>query len=268
MTKKMPALFAKNPPRAPLDNLAALVDDWIYRFGADGVEKHRRDEVVDWCAQAQNLPMAIIRACASRRPNGNLHNHQSRVPEKIRSKYAELLMNHGLRVSSFDALHDVCEELAPPGIGPVTIYDVATRIAGYMQLEVESLYLHAGVRVGWYLLHGHRSPDKERVPRSMIPTELQRLPTDEIEDFLCAYRELLKPWLKKEKESEVMPHGRERARPRGLDNAQPPSGKGGGTIYICLECGTHSITKPESGCCEKMSMLCYDKKRKGTWQEV
>jgi len=274
MTKKMPALFAKHPPLAPLTSLAALVNDWIYRFGTDGVEKHRRDEVVDYCFQAKNLHMAIIRACDSKRPNGNIHNHQSRVTKAARDTYAKALMAHGLRVSNFDALHDICERLAPPGIGPVTIYDVATRIAAYMQLPVESLYLHAGVRIGWCLLHDHRSPDKERIPRHEIPAELRRLPTDEIEDFLCAYRELLQPWLASPRGSNANKEegGDAHGRGRTLHNDLPLSSKGGGrgnTLYICLQCGKHSLIKPESGCCLNMSMLCYDKKnKKGTWEEV
>jgi hypothetical protein len=267
MTKKMAAIHAKYPPKAPLDNLAALVDNWIELFGENGPERSRRDEVVDYCAQAKSLRQAVIRAVGSKRPNGNLHNHQSRVPEKLRHEYGDALLKHGLRVSSFDALHDVCEECAMQGIGPVTIYDVATRIAAYMQLPIQSLYLHAGVRVGWYLLHGHRSPDVERVPRNMIPAELQRLPTDEIEDFLCAYREYLKPWLKKGGEAD----GRRGSRTRSgrLHNAMPPVNKAGGTIYICLVCGKHNLKIPEDGCCKTNNMLCLDKKNKhGTWEEA
>jgi hypothetical protein len=31
-----------------------------------------------------------------------------------------------------------------------------------------------------------------RIPREDLPKELQRLPTDEVEDMLCAYREILR----------------------------------------------------------------------------
>lgn len=197
MTKKMPALFAKHPPKKPLTSLDAIVDDWIYRFGKKGVSKQMRDEVVDYCAAAKSFKEAVARACLSKRPNGKLHNHQSRVPEKVRMQFAKNILHVSPNPDNFDALYDELDRCKPYGIGPVTLYDVATRIAAYLKLEVESLYLHAGVMIGWCVLHGQRVRGYElRIPRGDIPKALRRLPTDEIEDFLCAYRELLKPWLK------------------------------------------------------------------------
>jgi hypothetical protein len=200
MTKKMPALFAKNPPRRPLTSLEALVDDWVYRFSHGGVEAHRRDMVVEYCAKAPDLLEAIRRACDSKNEEGKQHNHQSRVPHAVRAAFAARIEPHQAeRIQTFDALYDYLDYVKPSGIGPVTLYDVATRIAAFLELPVESLYLHAGVRVGWAALHGKRSPNVLRIPREQIPKELLRLPTDEVEDFLCCYREFFKPWLKDEK---------------------------------------------------------------------
>lgn len=200
MTKKMPSLFAVHPPKRPLTSLDAIVDDWIFRFGANGVQKERRDLVVEYCAAAPNFAKAVRRACGSREEGGKMHNHQSRVTEAARAHYAEaIIARKAVRDSTtFDELHDYCEAIASDldGIGPVTIYDVATRIAAYMKLEVESLYLHAGVRIGYQLLYGRRSPDLKRIPRRDLPEQLQRIPADECEDMLCAYREFLQPWLK------------------------------------------------------------------------
>jgi hypothetical protein len=203
MTKKMPALFAAYPPQRPLDSLDAIVDDWIYRFGAKGVQKNRRDLVVEYTAAAGSFPAAVRRACASREAPlkgqkvGKMHNHQSRVTEEARDAFAEALIeNKAMRRSkTFDELHDFCEAIAPEGIGPVTTYDVATRVAAYMKLDITSLYLHAGVRIGWRLLHGQRSPNVARIERNDLPLALRRIPADECEDMLCAYREFLKPWL-------------------------------------------------------------------------
>jgi hypothetical protein len=200
MTKKMPALFAKHPPKKPIVDLKTLVDDWIYRFGAKGVSKQMRDEVVDHCAASRNYREAVGRAVDSVRPNGKMHNHQSRIPRSVKEKFYKAIdaSEAAYKAKNFDQLHDVLESLAPAGIGPVTIYDVATRIAAYKKLEIRSLYLHAGVRIGWCLLHGKRSPSYTmRIPREELPKELQRLPTDEVEDMLCAYREVLQPWCAK-----------------------------------------------------------------------
>lgn len=210
MTKKMPSLFAKLPPLRPLISLEAVVDDWIMRFGAKGPERHRRDTVTEYCATANTLEQAITRACASRAANGKMHNHQSRVKEADRSEFAKQIIlafkkepkewdtrrKAFVPMQTFDALHDLCDLVKPPGIGPVTTYDVATRIGAYMKLEVQSLYLHAGVKEGWCLLYGVKKPTYElRIPRAELPKELRRIPTDEVEDMLCAYREILQPWM-------------------------------------------------------------------------
>lgn len=197
MTKKMSALFAIHPPKRPLDSLSAIVDDWIFRFGAKGVQKERRDLVVEYTAQARSWVQAVNRATASRDASGKMHNHQSRVPDLFRKRYAATILRiKANKAETFDELHDLCEGAAFHGIGPVTIYDVSTRLAAFLKLEIESLYLHAGVRVGWTLLHGRRMPEATRIPRRDLPAELRRIPADECEDMLCAYREYLKPWLK------------------------------------------------------------------------
>jgi len=206
MVKKMPRLFEKhsiNPD--DIKSLDDIVKLWNRLFGKNGSDKHMRDEVVDFCIAASSYKQAVHRACNSIRPNGKMHNHQSRVPTKVRMRFFEIIMkDKGIRAAkTFDELYDALEAVAPEGIGPVTLYDVATRMAGYMKLEVTSLYLHAGVRVGWCVLHGKRSPNVDRIPREQLPKPLQRLPTDEIEDCLCALKDYLKPWLKEEQHAQA-----------------------------------------------------------------
>jgi hypothetical protein len=92
MTKKMPALFAKHPPKKPIVDLKTLVDDWIYRFGSKGVSKQMRDEVVDHCAASRNYREAVGRAVDSVRPNGKMHNHQSRIPRSVKESSTRPLM--------------------------------------------------------------------------------------------------------------------------------------------------------------------------------
>jgi len=178
------------------------VDDWIYRFGANGHSRHMRDEVVEFCAVANGLTQAVQRACDSRRPNGKVHNHQSRVKIGDRHLFSFRIMKSWVddfEFENFDQLHDWLEAIKPPGIGPVTLYDVATRIGAYLRLEPTSVYLHANVRTGWAKLHGtRRVPEVHgRVPVQLLPTALQRIPPDQVEDMLCAYCEVLQPWLKK-----------------------------------------------------------------------
>jgi len=201
MSTKMERLFSSDPPKRPIVDLDSLVDDWINRFGSNGTHKYMRDEVVEFCAAAHSLEAAIERACNSRRPSGKIHNHQSRVKESARVQFAKLIISdlQSWIIQDFDDLHDALDTIAPDGIGPVTVYDVATRIAAYLKLEPTSLYLHAGVRIGWHKLHDtrHYPEVNGRVPRDMLPPALQRIPADEVEDMICAYKEYLGPWLKK-----------------------------------------------------------------------
>lgn len=195
--KKLEAMFKSDPPKMPLESLEAIVADWNYRFGKNGKEAHRRDMVVEFCRDAGSLQEAIKRACKSRDAAGKMHNHQSRVTELARSRFSTKIFAHlrkPNRPASFDELHDLFEAIAPEGIGPVTIYDVSTRVGAYLKLEPTSLYLHAGVRVGWAKLHGRRSPAIKRIEKQNLPPALQTLPPDEVEDMLCCYRDYLKPW--------------------------------------------------------------------------
>lgn len=202
--------FIKSPPREPLTTLAAVVRDFQWRF-----PRERRDMVWEYCKDASSLREAIQRACDSRAADGKMHNHQSRVTAYARKQLEKNLVDGGIQwmmmlkqgqVNTddyFDAIHDLVEESKPlSGIGPVTVYDVATRIGAYLDIHPTSLYLHAGVRQGLYALFeatdqwwgGGRSwAQVHRVPRANLVgwyPALDALPTDEIEDFLCTYRDV------------------------------------------------------------------------------
>lgn len=196
MTKKMEVIFQRYPPE-PFKTLDDVVDYWDRVFGPNGPEANRRDEVVAFCTLAPDLNTAIQWACNSLRPNGNMHNHQSRVRKQDRDLFARRIQNElsYINIIHFDELHDLLEEIAPHGIGPVTIYDVATRIAAYMKLPVKSLYLHAGVRIGLHRLYGRRMFPDNRIEITLLPKALLRLDPDTIEDFLCTFKEQLHPGL-------------------------------------------------------------------------
>lgn len=217
MSKKLASTFRHMAPKSAtwhtpyfknnidFHSLDGVVTDWIARFGAKGKWRAERDTCVAMCATSANIYIAIERACNSLRANGKLHNHQSRVRKVDRDLLGMRLIKLDQIVISckeFDELYDLINETKPSGIGPVTVYDVATRIAAYLKLPITSLYLHAGVQVGWNMLHGGRGKDAgapskgmvARIPKAKLPKALQRLPCDEVEDMLCCYRDYLKPW--------------------------------------------------------------------------
>src|SRR4051812_42060654 len=122
-------LFGNVPPKRPLVNLEAIVEDWQMRF-IDGDAKKYRDTVVDYCIKASSFEEAVARACACRNELGKKHNHQSKVRDYVLDEWAFKIVGHilPLQIKSFDQLFDELDRIRIWGIGPVTHYDVATRI--------------------------------------------------------------------------------------------------------------------------------------------
>lgn len=202
-------LFKLYPPREPLDSLEAIVRDWRWRTAPEEHLAAKRDDVVMLAASQKTFRDAVNVACASRRPNGLMHNHQTKVPEWTRDLFADQItgvwrydwMKFKSGPNRFDRWHDAIEEIRPRGIGPVTTYDVAVRIGAFMEIEPESLYLHAGVRLGWLALEGVPGTCVEvdvhdprflrgakRVRRQWWPKIFRDFKADDFEDFLCTYR--------------------------------------------------------------------------------
>lgn len=190
-------LVAKEPPLRPLNNVAAICEDFKWRFH----DRDGRDMVVEYCREAKTMPSAIYRACDSRTKEGKTHNHQSRVPYDARQRLAARLVSEWtksngsrreIKAFNFDQLHDWVKRHSRIGIGPVTVYDVAVRIGAYLDVAPESVYLHAGARQGAELLLRERLPEGkvERLPRERFPEPLNELDADSIEDILCTYRAL------------------------------------------------------------------------------
>lgn len=202
-------LFKSYPPVEPLTSLEALVRDWRWRTAPGGHLAAKRDDVVMLAAQQDSFERAVEVAVKSRRPDGRMHNHQTKVREADRGDFGDRIMGvwgrdwHRFKGSGFDNWYDRLEDIAReiPGIGAVTTYDVAVRIGAWMGIEPESLYLHAGVRLGWLALEGVPGTCVEvgvhdprflrgakRVRRQWWPEIFRDFKADDFEDFLCTYR--------------------------------------------------------------------------------
>lgn len=178
-------------------NLKDVVCHWKENF-IEGEYSMFRDLVVDYCRNSPDITTAVTRACNSKYMDGKMHNHQSRVSKASRDELAKKLLSlkNGINHWDFHKLFKQIEECAAgiSGIGPITIYDVATRIAAYFRIEPEMLYLHGGVRHGWEALIGRKEARKQ-IKRHELPRELKDCSMDEVEDMMCLYRNYLNPFL-------------------------------------------------------------------------
>ena len=182
-------------PAKNIKTLDGLVVDFRERLGPEGPLEAG---YMDWMRESKTWREAVFRAVRSTKPDGKMHNHQSRVPMVILLEYGKVLLRSRARYCrSFHQLLRVCERSAIKGIGPVTAYDVATRLAAYLRLEPDRVYLHAGVKEGAEAL-GVKTRGKEFIFVEELPEPLHDLTADEAEDFICVYRTLFPGIMKEE----------------------------------------------------------------------
>lgn len=184
--------FKKAPPLEPLTSITALWRDYMWRY----VTGRRGDPAIPYTAKAKNLNEAIRRACDSKGEDGKTFFHQGRVwPVNRAAYYTNLSTSQRTRnrignSKSFGELYDEVKRVGEEtkGIGIVTIYDVAARLAAYLELEPEHLYFHAGVTTGLKALGIEPEKGVDRIPRADLPKFFQDKDLDLVESFLCGYR--------------------------------------------------------------------------------
>lgn len=197
--------FQKEPPRRPLTDLDAIVEDFQWRY----VDRKKTDQVVAYCADAPDFPTAVRRAVEARDAGGKHHNHQSKVDLRARREFGRKIVRAAqagrVDTADFDAMHDKFDRIKPFGIGPVTVYDTAIRIAAFLGIEPTSVYMHAGVKQGFLTLWNSmtwctsgaardQQRDLKRVDVGLFPPPLCHMKADDVEDILCTYREVFETW--------------------------------------------------------------------------
>lgn len=107
-------------------------------------------------------------------------------------------------LNNWDDMYTWLLGLAPPGLGPVSVFAVADRLGHALGLPRTSLYLRGDIRLAWNKLHGtRRVPEVDgRVPAELLPEQFQGMTADAIEDMLLFHLHQLKPWLAKSQKSE------------------------------------------------------------------
>jgi hypothetical protein len=193
------AKVGKPPDKAEWDDLISHYKE-NYQTNAD-VEKL-------WFSQADDLEDAIKKAVRSefdiiisRSPDVIYYmaSHQTRIGrENLRKATGYFLESTKLYASckTFSELISITETVSTPKklrIGPLTRYDISSRIAGYLRLKIDDVYLHAGTKIGARKL-GIKA--KKKISRDELVAHFPQLrcfDAEDIENFLCIYKDRLPP---------------------------------------------------------------------------
>jgi hypothetical protein len=183
--------WERDPPSEPMKSMPALWHDFKKRRDDPKSPVCRfRDNIPDACAQDLSGQVALRRAVRSIRPNGKMHNHQSKVSPALPGLEEKLLRHlSALTVAAtFGQLYHTIDILKTKGIGPMTVYDVAVRFGAWLELKPETIYIHAGTAAGLKALGIKTRPGEFTIGMEELPPILRRKDPDEVEDFLCTYR--------------------------------------------------------------------------------
>jgi hypothetical protein len=166
--------------------LDEIVEDYIREY-RDAVRSEMRFFEIQ-----RSSSEAIRKAALCMLPSGKRHPHQRRIPKAVLEQAEARLQESGRRLaraSDFAALHRLVDEQIGriPGIGALTVYDIAHRIGAHLGKAPERVYLHAGTRTGARMF----GVSGDSFDPKLLPKSFSRLAPSEIEDCLCIYKDEL-----------------------------------------------------------------------------
>jgi hypothetical protein len=170
--------------RGNKDSYSGIVDAYIQDW-REGAQRERQ-----FFKSRRSLRRATEFAALCKLPSGKRHPHQYRIPRALLAKAESNLLECAAEIQgceTFKELHELVQrEIGGiPGIGVLTVYDVATRIGAHLDLAPRRVYLHAGTAAGAKALG---LEGRETLNRVELPKAFRRLRTYEIEDCLCLYK--------------------------------------------------------------------------------
>jgi len=170
-------------------SLRGMVRDYILRY-------RRRAQVELRGRCGQPFEEALDRATLAKDECGKRFSHQRRLRGSLLRKARSILWDAAKelrRCESFDQLHNLIKEHLKRirGLAELYYYDTALRIGARLGRMPKRVYLHRGTRDGARNLGLDWRADSLD-PRG-LPKALAVLEPYEIEDFLCIYKDQLRP---------------------------------------------------------------------------
>ncbi|GEM_PF-2196036 len=150
-----------------------------------------------WYKQADNLKDAVRKAFLSEDEQGKVHSHQRRVGRRRLALAADIALEHLdtqciIDFGNFNSIYQFVQDVRNKveKFGELANYDVALRITKYLGFELQEVYLHAGVTIGFRAL-GLNVKERESIPVEEFPEPFNLLSGDHLENLLCIYKEVL-----------------------------------------------------------------------------
>ncbi|MCB0164248.1 MAG: hypothetical protein KDI79_08490 [Anaerolineae bacterium] len=153
----------------------------------------RRTNSQVWDDYFRNLPdlqSAIRRAALALGPDNKVHPHQQLIKKTVRQQVADCLVKKEatLRIcKDFEEIMAIVTRCGKHGFGKLAIYDTAQRIGERLGISPERVYLHRGTKTGAKNLGLDTS--RGYLLKDELPEPLQELEPDEIESFLCIFKD-------------------------------------------------------------------------------
>lgn len=146
-------------------------------------------EGLDFYRNLPSLTDVIRNAAVAIGSDGKRHGHQWRLKKEVLVFVGQCLVRKEVEIAAckdFDKLVGIVESCKIRGFGKLAIYDTALRISVRLGLSPDKVYLHSGTligakRLGLDVSRGYVMPEE-------LPEPIWVLTPDEIEDFLCIYK--------------------------------------------------------------------------------
>lgn len=155
------------------------------------------EEEYSWYKQADNLRDAVRKAFLSEDKCGRVESHQRRIGRERLALAADIALEHfdTQSIIDFDNFNTIYKFVGNvrnqvDKFGELAHYDVTLRISKYLGFQLQEVYLHAGVTIGFRAL-GLNIKNKLIIPVKEFPEPFNQLSGDHLENLLCIYKEVL-----------------------------------------------------------------------------
>lgn len=151
------------------------------------------------CQRQQNLAAAIETAAQAVNHSQKIHSHQCRIGRQRLREWARHLIGYGHEIeqaADFEGLLATVEQAAHTfsggGIGELTAYDTAHRIAEHREILPTRIHLHSGTRKGAFILVEGLTREVPVIDKEQLPAPFHKLAPTALEDILCMYAKELR----------------------------------------------------------------------------